>query len=161
LDEDASDLPAGAVLALTAPVFARNGVFQGAVRAGIPLASLTDLFLRKVRVLSGWGDASGPAEWQLVGADGTVVAEYPARKAVGTPGPASEAALAAAQAASGPGYIEERHARLRIPVITGFARTGTDGGTSPTTWRVLLRLDRERVLGPVDRARVWLIGFVL
>jgi PAS domain S-box-containing protein len=61
-------------------------------------------------------------------------------------------------AASGtPGYLEERHLRRGVPVVTGYARAADASGSEVRLdWTVLLRVDRADVLEPVTFV-LWIV----
>src|SRR5438132_11619643 len=48
-----------------------------------------------------------------------------------------------------PGYIEARHVRRRVPVVTGYSGTEGYGDFTGLHWAVLVRMDRSDILAPI------------
>src|SRR6185295_4689120 len=53
-----------------------------------------------------------------------------------------------------PGYVEERHLRRAVDVVTGYARMDGPRDIHSLQWGVLLRVDRSNILAPI-RTVLW------
>lgn len=157
---DAEPSPeAGGVMAVTfaAPLHGANGEFRGAVIAQVGLPVLEDVFTRTARVLERPRGVSTHVEWQFLNRRGEVILDSVLRQEatvnliqIGLP-----SAILGVQGESG--YIEERHLRRKIAVVTGYAKTGGYGRFTGLEWIVLVRMDRSEVLAPVG-AILWKLG---
>lgn len=47
------------------------------------------------------------------------------------------------------GYVEEQHLMRKVPVVTGYARTGVGESVGMVQWGVLVRTDRDEVLAGI------------
>src|SRR5581483_10225873 len=48
------------------------------------------------------------------------------------------------------GSLEEQHGRRHVPIVTGFARSNGYGRFHGVGWTVLVRLDRQHIVGPLQ-----------
>ncbi|MEW6543920.1 MAG: PAS domain-containing protein [Nitrospirota bacterium] len=152
---------AGGRLAVSfaAPIHGADKQFLGAVTARVGLPSLETILARTVRLFLTERRISGEVEWLLTASDGRVLADS-------TLGPQSQihhvepVLLPSAfllTAAIQPGYVEEVHAKRRVPVLTGYARTEGYGRFRGFQWGVLVRLPRADVVAPI-RKLLWQLG---
>ncbi len=151
--EAAPELNGARAVPFAVAVKGPKGEFLGAILAYAALATIEDWFKRTVLPLAAQPQLAGQIEYQLLARDGTVLID----SVLGEGGKANLRELGVPSARlleSGPGYIEERHLRRRVPVITGYARTKGAGGSSEPAWGVLVRKDRSDVLASI-RADLW------
>ncbi len=150
---------AGGVLAIgfTAPLRGKEGKFLGVVTTRVGLQVLEDVFARTTHALELSRGTSAKIEWQFLNRNGDVILDSILRqemkvnlRQLGLP-----SALLSLEGASG--YVQEQHLRRRVPVITGYARTGGYGRFTGPQWGVLVRMDRSEVLAHV-RAILWKLG---
>ncbi|MDP3598949.1 MAG: PAS domain S-box protein, partial [Nitrospirota bacterium] len=147
------------ILAVTfvSPLHDARGAFTGTVMTQVGLPVLEDVFARTVNALQAqWGSAAG-IEYIFLDQDGKVFVDSFLReegqvnlKRQGLP---SAQMFDAAPA----GFIEERHVRRHVDVVTGYAQTKGIDGIDGLRWGVLVRVDRHDILSPI-RAILWKLG---
>jgi signal transduction histidine kinase len=140
-----------------APLIGADGSFQGAVASHVPLHRLEDLINETIVTLLAQQGTGARVEYQLLRADGELLADSVLREEGRTnllrAGPRS-----ARLALSGPaGFIEEDHSRRYMPVLTGYARSKGFESFPGLGWIVLVRMDRDDLLAPVT-ALLWRLG---
>jgi len=144
-------------VAFTAPILDVQGNFLGAVttRLGIPMVE--DVTTRTTHTLQERTGYVGPIEYQMLTRDGYVFVD----KDVEHKGRVNllEMGLPSAVASreGGPGFVEEDHLRRHVRVVTGYASTKGFGEFTGFGWSVLMRADRNQVLGPI-RSVLWKTG---
>ncbi|MCP9470869.1 MAG: response regulator [Nitrospira sp.] len=148
----------GAIVAsLTAPIKGRSGEFLGAVTAEISLAVLEDCIARTVTALQAQWGSTVRIEYQFLNRTGEVIADSHLREE-GTVNLKREG-LPSAQLfdSAPPGFIEERHLRRHVDVVTGYAMTKGIEELDAFRWGILVRVDRDDLVGPI-RATITKIG---
>ncbi len=144
-------------IVFSAPILAPTGEFRGAVAAQVGLAALEEIAAKTVMALQVGDGRLGQIEYQFLNARGEAFIDsdlsYKGRvnlRRLGLPS-------VRLSESGGSGYVEEEHLRRRVPVVTGYARMrGKKDGGGPQ-WTVLLRVDRDRILGPIRRL-CWTLG---
>ncbi|MCS6896657.1 MAG: response regulator [Nitrospira sp.] len=150
----------GAIVAsLTAPIKGQAGEFLGVVTSRIALAILEDCFARTVTALQAQWGSNVRIEYQFIDQAGEIIADSPFReegvvnlKKMGVPS-------ARLFDSAPPGFVEERHLRRQVDVVTGFAMTKGIEEIGAFRWGVLVRVDRDDLVAPV-RETVRTIGLV-
>ena len=145
LSEDSAGVWA---VAFTAPITDPKGRFLGVVTTRVGLPVLEDIFGRTIREFQMKG-TSGAIEYEFLTRDGNVItdsrsgqAPRPNLKYLGVP-----SALLTGSAR--PGYIEEKHVRRPVSVVTGYAQTEGFRDFPGLHWGVLVRMDRSAILTPI------------
>lgn len=147
------------VLAVTmsSPIIGTAGEFHGVVSAQIGLPVLEDTVAHIAMALQSQLGTAHRVEWQILNSAGDVVADSVLREEgrinlnqLGLP-----SALLAQSAPTG--FVEERHIRRGIEVVTGYARTRGSDRFSGFGWSVLIRQDREDILLPINRV-IWFLS---
>ncbi len=144
-------------IAFSAPILAPTGAFRGVVTARVGLAALEAVAAETVAAFESGDGGVGPIEYQFFNARGEAVIDsdllHKGRvnlRQLGLPSvQLSESGRS--------GYVEETHLRRHVPVVTGYARTRGHKGEGGAQWTVLLRIDRDRILGPIRRL-LWKLG---
>lgn len=157
-DAQPSEDAGGAIaVGFTAPLRGKGGEFLGTVTTRVELQVLEDVFARTVYALELQREVSSGIEWQFLNRDGDIILDSLLRqemkmnlKRLGLPS-------AVLSLEGEPGYVQERHLRRKVPVITGYAKTGGYGRFTGLQWGVLVRMDRSNVLAPI-RAILWKLG---
>ncbi|HXF93760.1 MAG TPA: PAS domain S-box protein [Nitrospiraceae bacterium] len=158
-DVDPYDSVGGAeAIAFSAPILAPTGEFCGAVAAQVGLAALEEIAAKTMMALQVGDGGLGPIEYQFLNARGEAFLDsdlshkgWVNLRQLGLPSVRlSESGRS--------GSVEEEHLRRRVPVVTGYARTrGNNKDRGGPQWTVLLRVDRDRILGPI-RGLLWTLG---
>lgn len=128
-----------------------DGEFQGAVCAEVPLQNFDGIIRTTAGRMQDEMGALAPLEWQVMTENGTLIMDSILHeegvanlKKLGLP-----SALLCTQATQ-PAYVLETHRRRHVPVVTGYARTSYGHGRfQGPTWGILVRIDRDYVVGRV------------
>ncbi len=149
------DLPASEelngtrALPLSAPILDRKGRVVGVVAAWVGLATLEDVMTRTVRAMKEEPDLTGNIEYQFVTRDGVPFIDSDVEHR-GQSNLQEGGLPSALLSLSGfPGYVQERHIRRGVEVVTGYARSQGYGDFKSHRWTVLLRRDRSDILTPI------------
>lgn len=144
-------------VAFTAPLTNQRGKFLGVVTSQVSVPSMEAIFTKSVRALQTQRDSQGTIEYQFLTRDGDVIADSQLRQE----GQVNLKRLALPSAlltgSDQPGYVEEMHARRRVPVVSGYAQTKGQGEFVGLHWGILLRMDRNDILAPI-RTALWKLG---
>ena len=140
----------GAVaLIFVAPFKGAKGNFRGAAVLRIALSVLEDAFVPTVTALQTQWGTTALIEYQFLDRRGNLITDSLLReegqvnlKRLGLPS-------AQLFDSAPPGFIEERHLRRQVDVVTGHAMTKGMEGLSELEWGVLVRVDREHIVAPV------------
>ena len=147
------DQALGGALAVTftAPIKSPAGEFLGVVTSHVRVSDLEQIFKEAVRAFEVQHGKAGRLEYQFLTRDGEVIADSVLRqegrvnlKLLGLP---SALFIGSAQ----PGYVEEMHVRRHVPVVTGYAQAEQHGDFVGLHWGVLVRMDRQDILAPINR----------
>jgi PAS domain S-box-containing protein len=146
------------VASLTAPIKGPSGEFLGAVTEEISLAVLEDCIARTVTALQAQWGSTVRIEYQFLNREGEVIADSHLREE-GTVNLKREG-LPSAQLfdSAPPGFVEERHLRRQVEVVTGYAMTKGIEELGAFRWGILVRVDRDDLVSPI-RATITKIGF--
>ena len=144
-------------IAFTAPLFGPKGEFLGVVTSRIGLSMFEDVLIETIREIQSSDRSAGPFEYQFLTKEGVAFVdsavpnlERANLKRVGLPS-------ALLSEAGKPGYIEEKHLRRHVQVVTGYAQTKGYSDYPGLQWTILLRMDRDVILLPI-RAMMWKLG---
>jgi len=144
----------GVAVGFSAPIYGPGGDFRGVVTSRVRLEKL-----RAVLEQAG-GDQQGEeaTDWLVLNREGVAILEK--SREMGGGGSLAKLELPSARRAAEnrdkPGFVEERHLRRQVPVVTGFARTRGYSNFSGFDWTVLVRLDRDRAYAPINRL-IWTV----
>lgn len=145
------------VITFVSPLNDARGQFIGAVISKVGLPVLEDVVARSVNALQALWGTGARIEYQLLDHDGNVFVDSFLReegrvnlKQMGVP---SAQLFDTAPA----GFIEERHVRRKVEVVTGYAQTNGTHDLTGLGWGVLVCVDRSDILVPI-RAVLWKIG---
>ncbi|GIW53660.1 MAG: hypothetical protein KatS3mg082_0064 [Nitrospiraceae bacterium] len=144
-------------IAFSAPILGSSGDFRGVATGRVGLAALEEVATKTVVAFQAGGGGLGRIEYQVLNSRGEAFIDsdlsHKGRVNLWKLGLPS----ARLSESGGPGYVEEEHLRRHVPVITGYARVpGYGDGTGPG-WTVLLRVDRDDILGPIH-GLLWKLG---
>jgi len=140
-------------VSFTAPIRNAAGDFLGVVTSRVGLSELEDLTTRTV-ARSEAQQGGSRIEWQFLTEDGALIADSMLRQEGRVNLQRLRVASVLRALAGDAGYLEERHERREVPVVTGYARTEGYAEFTGLRWVVLLRMDRDDVLAPI-RVLVW------
>ncbi|MCP9452056.1 MAG: hypothetical protein NNA23_05170 [Nitrospira sp.] len=151
------DLGGAIVASLTAPIKGPSGECLGAVTEEISLAVLEDCFARTVTALQAQWGSTVRIEYQFLNREGEVIADSHLREE-GTVN-LKRKGLPSAQLfdSAPPGFIEERHLRRQVDVVTAYAMTKGIEELDAFRWGILVRVDRDDLLAPI-RTTITKIG---
>lgn len=150
---------AGGAMAVgfSAPIYGPQGDFRGAVTSRISLENFRAILEQEGKPQYGEGDY----DWLVLDRHGVLIIDQ--SHMTGMTSNLSKLELPSAKKAAEdrdkPGFVEELHERLNIPVVTGYASTRGYSDFSGFDWTVLVRLDRERAYAPINRL-VWTVGLI-
>jgi len=147
----------GMAVGISAPIYGPGGDFRGVITSRVPLEKL-----RAILEQAGGGQQGEEAtDWLVLNREGAVIFEK--SREMGGGGSLAKLELPSARRAAEnrdkPGFVEERHLRRQIAVVTGFARTRGYSNFSGFDWTVLVRLDRDRAYAPINQL-IWTVGGV-
>ncbi len=144
-------------VAFTAAVRGGRGEFLGTVTSRVALPVLEDLIVRTAVALQAQWGTDVRIEYLFVDRNGEVIADSLLREEGRIN--LKQAGLPSADLfdAAPPGFVEERHLRRQVDVLTGYAMTAGVGDHGLLRWGVLVRVDRSDVLSPI-RAIVRNVG---
>jgi diguanylate cyclase (GGDEF)-like protein/PAS domain S-box-containing protein len=134
---------------VSAPIAGARGEFLGVVTTRVGLSELEDIGTRIVSRLQSRQGRAGKLEWQFIAQDGMLLTDSLLREEGRVDLKRIGVRSAHMAAATEPGYIEERHERRNLPVLTGYARTEGYADFMGLRWLILVRADREDILAPV------------
>ena len=144
-------------VAFTAPILDSQRTFLGVVTARVTVPTLEEVATRTTRSLEARAGFAGSVEYQMLTQRGDVFVDTdflhkaPMNlKLMGLP-----SALAAQSGV--PGFLEERHLRRGVDVVSGYAQTHGHGEFGGFGWSVLVRMDRQAILAPIQSA-LWSVG---
>ena len=146
------DQTLGGALAVTftAPIKSPAGEFLGVVTSRVRVSDLEQIFKEAVRSFDVQHGKAGRLEYQFLARDGEVIADSVLRQEgrvnLKLMGLLSALFIGSAQ----PGYVEEMHLRRHVPVVTGYAQAEQHGDFAGLHWGVLVRMDRQDILAPVN-----------
>ena len=136
-------------VAFTAPMLGPKGEFLGVVTTRVGLPPLEDVVMRTVQAFRTREGFLGTVEYQFLTNTGAAFVDSDLAhkgnvnlRKMGLPS-------AKLSESAEPGYIEERHLRRSVSVVTGYARTLGYGEFEALKWGVLVRVDRDDILAPI------------
>ena len=144
-------------IAVTAPITGPYGEFLGAVTTRVGIPGLEDVMTRTLLAFRQREGFWGALEYQFLTEQGIAFIDSDLDhkgnvnlKQLGLPSALlSESSLSS--------YVEEKHLRRHVSVITGYAMTLDSGKFEGMRWTVLMRMDRSDVLAPI-REVLWNLG---
>ncbi|HXF92607.1 MAG TPA: ATP-binding protein [Nitrospiraceae bacterium] len=140
----------------SAPLLGAAGEFVGAVTSRMPLENVRPVLEQEGRLRHGEGRTY---DWLLLDRSGLVISAGDRERPLPVKAEAMDSVRAADANPRKSGFVEERHLRRQVPVLTGYAKTRGHAGFPGLNWTVLIRLDRDQAYAPIDRL-VWLVGGV-
>ncbi|RMH33616.1 MAG: PAS domain S-box protein [Nitrospirae bacterium] len=158
--QKAPELGGRMALGFVMPLQDKTGAWRGALRGLIALDELAALFEEKMKTFRLLGSSEVEVEWQWLTADGLVIADSVLQEAGKVNLLQWHLPSAQKLQTDHVGYLEETHLRRNVPVITGYAKTKGVQEKSAVQWGILVRLDRDAVLKPIDAhlVRIGLVG---
>jgi len=147
------------VLAMTfvSPRHDARGAFMGTVMTQVGLPVLEDAFARTVNALQAQWGSGARIEYLFLDHDGNVFVDSFLREEGQINLKRQEVPSAQLFDTAPAGFIEERHARRQVDVVTGYAQTKGIEHLKGLRWGVLVRVDRSDILFPI-RAVMWKVG---
>ena len=144
-------------IVFSAPIVTAHGNHLGAVSAHVGLRGLESIFRRTVKELKTEHGGNAIVEWQFLSEDGTVILD----SILGEEGRVNlrKLGLPSAQPHYGRNadYLEERHLRRHVEVVTGYAQTQGFQSFPNLNWTILVRMDRDIILASISNI-LWKIG---
>ncbi len=140
----------------SAPLLGAAGEFVGAVTSRMPLENVRPVLEQEGRLRYGEGRTY---DWLLLDRSGLIISAGDRERPLPVEAEAMDSVRAADENPRKSGFVEERHLRRQVPVLTGYAKTRGHAGFPGLNWTVLIRLDRDQAYAPIDRL-VWLVGGV-
>ena len=144
-------------VAFTMPILDSQRTFLGVVTARVTVPTLEEVTTRTIRSLEERAGFVGSVEYQMltrrgdVFVDSDLLHKSPMNlKVIGLP-----SALAAHSVV--PGFLEEKHLRRGVDVVTAYAQTHGHGDFAGFGWSVLVRMDRQAILAPIQ-STLWSVG---
>ena len=157
VQDAASDGEGVPVVTFLSPLHDPNGAFIGAVITRVGLPTLEDAFARSLSALQEQWGTGAHIEYQFLDHDGNVFVDSFLREE-GQINLKRQGVLSAQLFDTAPaGFIEERHARRDVAVVTGYAQTKGTEDLKGLGWGVLLRVDRSDILASTE-AVLWKVG---
>jgi len=144
----------------TAPLVGPDGQFRGAVASRVSLTKLDDVVAEGINPWLAQHGTSTRVEYQLLSRNGEVLLDSLYREE-GRVNLKTRGVQSAWLAERGPpGFVEELHERRGVLVLTGYAQTRGFETFPSLGWTLLLRVEREEVLGPLvaQERRIGLLG---
>lgn len=127
----------------------KSNEFLGVVVSRIALPVLEDSFVQTVAALQAQWGTNARIEYQFVTREGEVIADSFLREE-GTINLKRMGLPSAQLFSSGPpGFIEERHLRRKVDVVTGYTMTKGIGDLGRIHLGILVRMDRSDILAPI------------
>ena len=144
-------------IVFSAPIITAHGNHLGAISAHVGLRGLESIFTRTVKELKKEHGRDATVEWQFLSKDGTVILD----SILGEEGRINlrKLGLPSAQPHYGNNadYLEERHLRRHVKVVTGYAQTQGFQNFPNLNWTILVRMDRDIILASISNI-LWRIG---
>lgn len=136
---------------LTAPIKGESGKFLGVITSRISLAVLEDSIVQTVVALQTQWGSDVRIEYQFINRAGEVIADSHLRQEGHVN--LRRMGLPSAQLfdSTPPGFVEERHLRRQVDVVTGYAMTKGIEEIGAFRWGVLVRVDLDDIRGPIRR----------
>ena len=136
-------------VAFSAPVWGRNGELVGIVHTSITAKSLEEVVFSSLSEISKELSLFKNVEYQVLSGTGIAFIDSTSGlkdnlRALGV----TSAVLAESRRE---GWLEETHLRRQVPVITGFAGLGGKPDFIGPPWRILIRVDQQDILAPIQR----------
>ncbi len=139
------------------PIHDAKGAFIGAVITQLGLPTLEDAFTHSLGALQVQWGTGAHIEYQFLDHDGNVFVDSFLREQ-GHINLKRQGVLSAQLVGTVPaGFIEERHGRRDVDVVTGYAQTKGTEDLQGLGWGVLLRMDRSDILASTE-AVLWKVG---
>ena len=144
-------------IVFSAPIITAHGKHLGAISAHVGLQGLENIFVRTVKELKKEHGRHATVEWQFLSEDGTVILD----SLLGEEGRVNlrKLGLPSAQPhyGSNADFLEERHLRRHVKVVTGYAQTQGFQRFPNLNWTILVRMDRDLILASISNV-LWKIG---
>jgi PAS domain S-box-containing protein len=137
------------VVAFSGPIVNDRGLFIGVMISHVGLPVLEDMFARSVTALQAQWGAETHIEYLFLNHDGEVFVDSFLREEGRVN--LKQLGLPSARFVEGgtAGFVEERHHRRDVEVVTGYAQTRRTEDIGGKRWGVLVRVDRSDILVPI------------
>ncbi len=137
------------VVTVMARVEGPGGEWHGGLIARIGMPAFEDVFAQTVMALQALWGTGVHLEYQFLNSRGDLIADSFLREE-GQHNLQQMGVPSARLVESGPsGFVEEWLARRQTNVITGYARTRGNNEEGRLHWGILVRVDRDDILGPI------------
>ncbi|HKN85674.1 MAG TPA: ATP-binding protein [Nitrospiraceae bacterium] len=137
-------------VSFSAPLIDTDGTFRGVVTSLLGLPVLADLFQQAQHVFRMQVGPLTQPEYLVVAKNGQTIIEFLSHEqTVADLSPLTS--VGRLRGSDFPGYVEEWTLRDHRKVITGYARTKGYRAFTGLSWGVLVRVDKEAVLGPITK----------
>ena len=135
-------------VSFSAPLIDAHGTFQGVVTSRLGLPVLADLFQQAQHAFRMQVGPLTQPEYMVVTKNGQTIIEFLSHEQ-NVADLSQLASVARLRASDLPGYVEEWTLRDHRKVITGYARTKGYQAFTGLSWNVLVRVNKEDVLGTI------------
>jgi PAS domain S-box-containing protein len=147
------------VVTFVSPLNDARGRFMGAVISQVGLPVLEDAFARSVNALQAQWGTGARIEYLFLDHEGNIFVDSWLREEgrinLKQKGIRSAQLFDTAPA----GFVEERHGRRQVEVVTGYAQTKGAENLKSLGWGVLVRVDRSDILAPIWDV-LWKVGVI-
>jgi signal transduction histidine kinase len=137
-------------VSFSAPLIDADGTFQGVVTSLLGLPVLADLFQQAQFVFRRQMGPIAQPEYLVVTKNGETIMDFLSHEQNVT-NLSQLISVGRLRDSDLPGYVEERTVRERRHVITGYASTTGYRAFTGLSWGVLVRVNKEDVLGPITK----------
>lgn len=134
-------------VSFSAPLIDANGTFQGVVISLLGLPVLADLFQQAQHVFRMQVGPPAQPEYLVVTKNGETIIDFLSHEKVSNLSQLTS--VGRLRDSDFPGYVEEWTLREHRKVITGYARTKGYRAFTGLSWGVLVRVNKEDVLGTI------------
>jgi PAS domain S-box-containing protein len=150
-------------IAVSAAIYDDQGDFQGAITSRVSIPVLEAIAVETIRTLQGRHSMLANIEYQVLDNDGIAYIDsdllHKGRMNIASLRlPSFELSKRGE-----PGFIEEKHLRRHVRVITGYSLTRGWGQADPFRWTVLLRMPTDALIAPIQayHLRIGTVGLAV
>ncbi len=149
---------AGPLLVIAAPIVDRTNTFKGAVVSWVSSSAIEDMVHRMVHRGRSSLLLSDETEYQVLNSQGAAFIDSDLLHK-GNVNLMTLALPSALLSVTGvPGYVEERHLRRGVQMVSGYAQTRGLQEYPDLRWSMLVRVDRDEVVAPIRKMMLILAG---
>jgi len=146
---------------IAAPIINAHDHVMGTVSAHIGMLGFTELFVRTLEPLQQKFGVERVLEWHILNEEGLVILDSVLQeegninlRQMGLPSAQPDVTTMS-------GFIEERHLRRDVAVVTGYSATRGLMAMPNVNWRILVRLDRDGIVQPIQEIRVYVVVLII